>query len=138
MNVSNGYNSRDIYSLAVNDQYMFAASYAGGVWKRPLSEIITVVDNSVQNKPERFSLGQNFPNPFNPSTTIKYSIPKNSLVRLKVYNILGEEVAILVNEEKPVGTYEVKFNATNLPSGVYFYRLQAGSFVETKKMIIIK
>ena len=138
VNVSNGYNSRDIYSLAVNDQYMFAASYAGGVWKRPLSEIITSVDNSVQNKPERFSLGQNFPNPFNPSTTIKYSIPKNSLVRLKVYNILGEEVAILVNEEKPVGTYEVKFNATNLPSGVYFYRLQAGSFVETKKMIIIK
>jgi len=81
---------------------------------------------------------QNYPNPFNPATTIKYSIPELSFVILKVYDVLGNEIAILVNEEKPIGNYEVEFDATTLPSGIYFYRLQAGSFVETKKMVLMK
>lgn len=86
----------------------------------------------------KFKLAQNYPNPFNPSTTIKYSIPSSEFVTLKVYDILGNEVSTLVNEEKPAGNYEVNFNALNLPSGAYFYRLQTGSLVETKKMILLK
>jgi len=85
-----------------------------------------------------FTLDQNFPNPFNPNTLIKYSIPKSSQVSLKIFNTLGQEMETLVNEEKQVGTYEVNWNASNLQSGVYFYRLQAGSFVQTRKMILLK
>jgi len=88
--------------------------------------------------PKSYNLAQNYPNPFNPVTTIKYSIPKTSNVLIKVFDVLGNEITILINEEKPVGTYELNWNAANLPSGVYFYRLQAGSFVETKKMILLK
>jgi hypothetical protein len=97
-------------------------------------------------KPYEFILEQNYPNPFNPSTIIRYAIPsvttgetkQSQLVIIKVYDVLGNEIATLVNEEKSVGNYEVDFNATSLPSGLYFYQLQAGSFVETKKMILMK
>jgi hypothetical protein len=85
-----------------------------------------------------FVLEQNYPNPFNPSTTIRYQIPEMSKVNLTLFNLLGEEVAILVNEEKSAGNYSVEFKAANLPSGTYFYRIQAGSFVETKKMVLMK
>ena len=85
-----------------------------------------------------YILTNNYPNPFNPSTTINYSIPKQSYVILKIYDILGKEIANLVNEEKPAGTYELNWNALNLPSGVYIYQLKAGSFVESKKMILMK
>ncbi len=86
----------------------------------------------------KFELSQNYPNPFNPSTKIKYSIPQSADVTLKIFNTLGEEIETLVSEEKPVGTYELNWNAANLPSGVYFYRLQAGDFVQTRKMILLK
>ncbi len=90
-----------------------------------------------------FTLSQNYPNPFNPSTTIKYSIPAvgtslTKFVQMKVYDILGKEVATLVNENKPAGNYEVNFNASNLSSGVYFYKLQAGNFIQIKKMTVVK
>jgi hypothetical protein len=88
--------------------------------------------------PEKFSLKQNYPNPFNPSATISYSISELSFVTLKVYDVLGNEIKTLVNEEKVVGNYEVEFNATRLPSGIYFYQLSAGSFIQTKKMIMLK
>ena len=88
--------------------------------------------------PGSYYLAQNYPNPFNPSTKIKYSIPQLSQVTLKIFNALGEEIATLVNEEKVAGYYSVEFNAATLPSGVYFYRIQAGEFVQTKKMILIK
>ena len=82
---------------------------------------------------------QNFPNPFNPSTTIYYSIPEISFVTLKVYDVLGIEITTLVNEEKPAGSYEVEFSAAGgLPSGVYFYLLNSGNVIETKKMILLK
>ena len=86
--------------------------------------------------PVEFQLQQNYPNPFNPSTTISFSIPKASRVYLKIFNILGQEVAVLVDEEKGAGYYQVRWEAA-LPSGVYFYRLQAGEYVETKKMILL-
>ena len=97
--------------------------------------------------PHIFSLAQNYPNPFNPITTIKYTIPnvtlsgnaiEGSRVILIIYDLLGNEITTLVNENKPAGNHEVSFDAKNLSSGTYFYKLQAGSFVETKKMILIR
>ena len=76
--------------------------------------------------------------PFNPDTTIKYSVPSSNRVSLKVYDILGNEVATIVNEYKPAGSYEVEFDASGLPSGIYFYKLQTGPFVKMKKMILLK
>jgi hypothetical protein len=101
----------------------------------------TGIDNQhrpAETIPYEFSLSQNYPNPFNPVTTIKFDIPINSIVRLKLYNILGEEVITLVNEEKSTGSYKIEFDATALPSGIYFYRLQAGSYIETKKMVLLR
>ena len=88
--------------------------------------------------PTSFSLSQNYPNPFNPATTIKYDLPQNSDVTLKVYDVLGKEVATLVNENEQAGTYTVNFVANNLASGIYFYRINAGSFSQTKKFILMK
>jgi len=88
--------------------------------------------------PTTYALAQNYPNPFNPSTTIHYQIPQDGIVTLKIYDILGSEVATLVNEEKVVGKYEVNFNASALASGVYIYKIQAGSFINSKKMILLK
>jgi hypothetical protein len=87
---------------------------------------------------EDFILGQNYPNPFNPSTSIEYVVPGNEFISLKVYDVLGNEIATLVNEEKSSGSYQVKFDATGIPSGVYFYKLNAGEFSQTKKMILMK
>ena len=98
----------------------------------------TEINNDFDHIPTELTLYQNYPNPFNPSTTINYSVPELSFVTLKVYDVLGSEITTLANEEKPAGSYEIEFSATELPSGIYFYRLQAGSFVETKKMILIR
>ncbi len=99
---------------------------------------ITGVSESVDLQPSEFSLEQNYPNPFNPSTTINYSIPNEELVSLKIFNSLGEEVAELLNETKPTGNYSVSFNASQLSSGVYFYKISAGSFSNSKKMVLLK
>jgi hypothetical protein len=88
--------------------------------------------------PTRYLLYQNYPNPFNPITTIKYQIPEAGIVSLKIYDILGRDIATLVNEEKPAGFYEYDFNASDLSSGVYLYQLKAGSYVESKKMLLLK
>ncbi len=88
--------------------------------------------------PPTYEIRQNYPNPFNPSTTIRYELPKRSHIVLKIYNLLGQEVATLVNEEKTAGRYEVGWDAGGMASGVYFYRLQAGEFVETKTLILVK
>lgn len=99
---------------------------------------IVNIDKPQESFPSKFKLFNNYPNPFNPTTTITYSIQKDGLVSLKVYDILGKEVASLVNEPKIAGTYNVEFNASNLPSGIYFYRIRAGAFVDTKKLILLK
>ncbi len=102
--------------------------------------LTTLISSSVDEivNPSDFNLMQNYPNPFNPTTTIKYQIPELSFVTIKVYDVLGNEVVTLINQEKPAGTYEVEFDGTGLPSGIYFYQLQAGESVETKKMVLIK
>jgi hypothetical protein len=88
--------------------------------------------------PSDYSLQQNYPNPFNPSTVIKYQIPQSNFVNISVYDILGNKVSTLVNEVKAAGNYEQKFDASRLTSGIYFYRISSGSFIETKKMILMK
>lgn len=88
--------------------------------------------------PIKFELCQNYPNPFNPTSTIRFDIPKASFLTLKVYNVLGQEVATLVNEKREAGKYEVKFNASTFSSGVYFYRLTTETFIDIKKCVIIK
>lgn len=90
------------------------------------------------NKVTDYSLDQNYPNPFNPATTIGFGIPKKSNVKITILNVIGEEVAVMLNEEKEAGYHQVEFNAANFPSGVYFYQLKAGDFVKTKKMILMK
>jgi len=101
-----------------------------------LDSTVKVIEN---NEPAlNYFLGQNYPNPFNPSAKISYSIPELSFVTLKIYDVLGNEIETLVNEEKPSGTYEITWYAEGLPSGIYFYRLESGKFVSVKKMILIK
>jgi hypothetical protein len=98
----------------------------------------TGTENNISVIPEKYSLAQNYPNPFNPVTKINFAIPKQGFVTLKVYDILGREIRSLVNEVKPAGNYSVDFNASELSSGVYFYRIESGSFTDIKRMVLIK
>ncbi len=98
----------------------------------------TEIDEDVIAQPVSANLFQNYPNPFNPSTKIDFRIVDLEFVNLKVYDILGKEVATLVDEEKVAGEYKIQFNAANLPSGFYFYQLKAGEYVETRKMVLLK
>jgi len=122
---------------AVNRIYM--NSYNPTYIQLPLIGFVPIgIQQNSSNIPDKYSLSQNYPNPFNPVTNIKFQIAKNSFVNLKVYNILGKEIATLVNEKLQAGTYEVKFEGTNLPSGVYYYRVETENYGETKKMLLIK
>lgn len=119
------------------------------IWLIKIAPVVSNVELDTDIIPSDFSLSQNFPNPFNPTTKIKFQIPnviatplergkQSQLVILKVYDVLGNEITTLINEEKPAGIYEVNFNAVKLPSGIYFYKLQVGSFIDTKKMVLLK
>jgi len=119
-------------------------SSVAGFWYLQ-GRIMTDVEQTTNVLPNKYSLYQNYPNPFNPSTTIKFEIPKTAFVTLKIYNMLGQEVAELVNEEKQPGVYEVNWNASGFASGVYFYRINVGqigsggvNFTNTKKLLIMK
>ena len=109
---------------------------SGAVWVYTQSG--TSIGDRVLKVPEGYCLRQNYPNPFNPSTTITYELPKSSAVRLSVYDLLGHEVSVLVNERRDAGVYEAFFDAAGLSSGVYIYRLQAGDFVQSRKLILVK
>ena len=103
------------------------------------SDIIKIEINS----PKEFSLHQNYPNPFNPETTIKYQLPEKSFITLKIYNIHGQEIKTLINDEKPAGYHSINWDATNnygikVSSGIYIYQLNAGNFTQTKKMILLR
>jgi len=137
------------FVLILTIPFFIQAQYVGGDGRGDVSTIITNVPLPVEEAPDysptKFELAQNYPNPFNPKTVISYQLSVTSKVTLKIYDVLGNEIATLVNEEKPAGTYEVEFNTNihtdnvrNLPSGVYLYRLQAENSVETKKMILMK
>jgi hypothetical protein len=132
-----GLGSNSVRSICILNNYMFAGTYTGGVFKRPLSELIWIdpISNEI---PDQFSLSQNYPNPFNPSTNIRFNIKDLRFTTLKVFDILGREIAMLVNEQLRPGTYEVEWNASNYPSGVYYYTLTSGDITDTKKMVVIK
>ena len=143
--INDGLTETNIRALAITDSLLFTGTSSGGIWYRPLSQLTTSVETSSKSNPKDFILYQNFPNPFNPSTTISFSIPNEEFVTLKVFNSLGEEVADLINEIKPAGNYAFSFDANSysgnvrdLTSGVYFYKISAGNFNETKKMIFLK
>ncbi|MGD8306741.1 MAG: YCF48-related protein, partial [Ignavibacteria bacterium] len=121
----------------INENLGWAVGSNGYIFKFT-SDSVTSVNFTDLILPTKHFLSQNYPNPFNPTTTIKYQVPQNSFIILKVYDILGKEVATLVDEEKPAGFYNLELDASSLASGIYFYRLQAGSFIETKKMILVK
>jgi hypothetical protein len=127
-----------ITSLLVSDGYLLAGTEQTAAWKRPLSEMVTGVREGGSIAPAAFTLYQNYPNPFNPSTTIKYELPKTSQMSLTVYDILGREVSVLVNDRRNAGVYDVQFDGSALASGVYFCRLQADSYVNTKKLLLLR
>ena len=133
-----------VTSLAIDgSSNKWIGTYMGGLAVYNEGGVVSVEENPTSEIiPNKYLLSQNYPNPFNPITTINWQMPKAGLVTLKIYDVLGSEVATLVNEEKPAGTYELNWNASSaeggLPSGVYFYKLSAGNYVETKKMILLK
>ncbi len=140
-------NSHDygaFYSIAWDNQnYLIGTAILGyNPWSLQLSKYslpgITAVKEESSRIPEKFSLSQNYPNPFNPSTDISFSVPQSGEVTLKIYDLLGREVATLINKELNAGTYSTKFEAGNLASGVYIYRLSARNFSSTKKMVLLK
>ena len=120
----------------VNENIGWVVGDSGTVLHTTNGGVSSVDDETTQ--PTEFILEQNYPNPFNPRTVISYQLPVCSEITLKVYDVLGNEIATLVNEEKPGGRYEVEFNASALPSGVYFYQLKASNYIETKKMLLLK
>jgi len=150
--VNEGLSDLRINTLLIHDNIIYAGTQTAGLWKRNLSEILSV--NQISSEvPSDYSLSQNYPNPFNPATKIKFSIPVvgqrhvegNEIRRsgtfdtkLIIYDILGKEISTLVNESLQPGTYEVTFDAAPYPSGVYFYTLSAGDFTKMNKMILVK
>ena len=131
-----------IKSLWVANNFLFAGTLDNSIWRRSLTEIIGI-HNISSEIPVNFSLSQNYPNPFNPKTKIKFDLMeegrfKTQEVKLVIYDITGKEIQTLVNETMKPGSYEVTFDGSNLPSGVYFYKLTAGNYIESKKMILIK
>jgi hypothetical protein len=131
-----------IYHASSDDQVITNLSLKGAIIKGVVygdtSFVITGINDKYPVQPKEFVLFQNFPNPFNPSTTINYSLPKAGNVKLTIYNAIGSKVATIVNEYKPAGNYSVQFNGSNLASGIYLYRLESGNFSAVKKFILLK
>ncbi len=134
-----------VSSLLISDTNIYAGTWGGvflstnnGLTWEERNVGLTYVKEWSKALPDEYSLDQNYPNPFNPTTFIRYQLPVSSFVTLNVYDVLGREVKTLVNARESVGDYSVTFNASNLPSGVYLYRLQAGTFIQTKKLVVIK
>lgn len=124
-------------TMQFTSNYALVNTFGIGVYRHPLGEVVTDV-HETDKQPVAFSLFQNYPNPFNPTTDFRFQILDFGFVKLAVYDVLGREVATLVNEELHPGAYQVSWNATGAPSGVYYYRLKAGSYSEMKKMVLLK
>ena len=125
-------------NIAVCGEFLFAATYESGLWRRALSDLIDKVDDYQVRLPVSYILHQNYPNPFNPSTAISYELSAKGYVTLRVYDVLGREVRTLVNEVEKAGRYEIRFDGSGLASGVYFYRIQAGTYSAVMKMLLVK
>jgi photosystem II stability/assembly factor-like uncharacterized protein len=136
--VNNGLTDLTVKSITLCGTNLFIGTDSTGVWRRALSEIITGIENNQVKTPRSISLEQNYPNPFNPSTTIKFSLVHSGHVSLKIYSILGKLIATLVNDNIASGDHQIQWNAEGLSSGTYYCRLQSGSAVETKKLVLLK
>jgi photosystem II stability/assembly factor-like uncharacterized protein len=136
--VNTGLGHLGVRCLIISGSDLYGGTQGGGVWKRPLSDMITSVKSPSTNLPANLTLSQNYPNPFHSVTDICFSIPSASFVSLRIFNTLGREVATLVEDELPAGTYTKQWNAKNISSGIYFYRLQAGDRIETKRLLIAR
>lgn len=132
-----GMENINIMSFGASADKVFAGTYCSSVWRRNLSDIIGI-QNISSSVPEKYLLMQNYPNPFNPNTSIRYQVSSIKFINLVVYDLLGKEVEVLVNENQKSGMYEVTWDGSNYPSGVYYYRLTAGDFSETRKMVLVK
>lgn len=141
--VNNGGGNDNENAIGANHEInLFASAYYAEVLDTfgimGLQDFTVDVKDITQTLPTAYSLDQNYPNPFNPGTIINFSIPNEGFVTLSIYNFIGQQVATLVNESKPAGTYEVDFVAEGLTSGIYFYQITSGNFSETKKMMLLK
>lgn len=135
---TSGLNNVIINTISIDSgKYLYAGTY-NGLYRAKLANPVGTKADINTNVPKAFCLGQNYPNPCNPSTTIKYSISRTQFVSLKIFDMLGREIISLVNEEKMPGEYSVNFDGSNYPSGTYYYRIQAGNFILTKKLVLIK
>ncbi len=121
------------FLTSISGKYYYRLKQIDGDGNYKYSNVIEVIIPA-----SKFDLSQNYPNPFNPTTTIEFGLPQNGNTRLSVLNILGEEIEILLDEVKEAGYYSIDFNARDIPSGAYFYRIQSGNFIETKKMLLLK
>lgn len=128
----------EIFELTISNTKIYAGTLFTGAWERPLTDYVTDVESISNNLPDDYHLSQNYPNPFNPGTIIRFAVPERSMVSLKVYDIIGSEIATLINEEIDTGWYDKSFDASRFASGIYIYRLSAGSNVFSKKMVLIK
>ena len=129
--------SNNVAALIDHNGYVFAGLSENGINKIALSEL-TDIEQTNNSVPDEYMLSQNYPNPFNPTTKINYELRITNYVSVKVFDVLGNEVAALVNENKPAGSYSVDFDGADLPSGIYFYKLESGNFSDTKRMILLK
>ncbi|HSD64110.1 MAG TPA: T9SS type A sorting domain-containing protein [Ignavibacteriaceae bacterium] len=136
--IADGLPTVSVYDMKIHpvENYLAIGTHGRSMYKIDLGQLVNIKPGL--NKIAGFKLSQNYPNPFNPSTRLSFVVGKSSFVTLKIYDVLGNEIAALVNEEKSPGTYDINFNASGLSSGVYYYRLSSGSFSETKKMIFLK
>ncbi|MGE5497535.1 MAG: VPS10 domain-containing protein [Syntrophothermus sp.] len=132
---------KNVRALSTDSEYIYAGLLTT-VWRRKLSEIISpntaVYDNSPSRIHPEYYLDQNYPNPFNPVTVIRYALPENNYVELKIYDILGREIAELVNKEQLAGEYTIRFDGSALPSGIYIYTIKAGQYMSSRKLILLK
>jgi hypothetical protein len=136
--ITGGIPGQSTWSLVItSNDNVYVGTFIDGVCRR-LSSAITSVGETHNELPAETMLYNNYPNPFNPATVVRYQLPLASEVKLVVFDLLGREVSVLVDEKREAGIHEVKFDASHLPSGVYFYRLQAGNFVETKKLVLVR
>jgi hypothetical protein len=121
---------------ALPENWSRSGQYGGSPGRE--NHLTGVEEKTGQDLPAHYVLEQNYPNPFNPTTRITFCIPGNKFVTIKIFDLLGREIAMVINEQKPAGIYSIDWNAVGFPSGVYFYRLQAGSFTETKKLVLLR
>jgi len=141
--VNTGLTNTRLFSLAANGSNLVAGTDGRGVWRRPLSEVVTAVEDDFSQAPVGFTLEQNYPNPFNPTTSILYQLPKTTQVVLKIYNAVGQEVRTLVNARQPAGMNTAVWDGRDesgkeVSSGAYIYRLQTGEFIQSRMMSFIR